>query len=953
MGACRRMSSVLFLLFVLLSLLLSSPSIAATESGDLPGFSLQWGTPGQGQGQFNGIGDLAAGPSGTLFVADSGNDRIQSFSENGAFLREWGARGSAAGEFKDPNGVAVGGHGQVYVLDEGNSRVQVFTSHGNFMRSWQTFASARGVDVAADGTVYVWRAASAVADGFRGARVRQYTDVGELVSTRNVVCGFCFFVDSLAVGPAGEIFTTEYSAGDTPLLGKYPEGSEPQYFDIESPNGEFIFLFAIDVGPDSQVYTVARGESDSSFITAYTFDGQLLGHIASPSPLRLGLTVSENGQIFAGASSSVLRFGTTGCGPEVGLSLVGNRDDGSVLRPTVHRRAEPGVFEEGVSVGYGELDVEVGSAGGCEYSGPVGVTLTLPKPVVRSGWSALERKPLVPVGPSAESVEAGWSCGAPVGRKVRCTLPAGDLIDGAHPAPRLSLLVDVGWAALPSVQVTAEASFGGLDDVASASMPARATIVGLGDSYSSGEGARNTYTADTASEGGCHRSPASWQNYWARAVLTGSTAQGSPRRYASGFEHLACSGAIMYPRQAIGSDPIPPNLMGEQLPLLAERARSASGVDAVVVTIGGNDALFGPVLARCVGGVAVDCHREPALVREGPDGLTRRVNAMFPWETEVFRRIRLATSPAGSAGHDAAAVYVSGYPNLVPPRTAVPCASFGLGALNDAEMAWLRGKVGDADRMLRRAAQTAGVHYISVVTTFDDNQRCQLDDSEPAMNGIILRAGAQRQEFFHPTAFGYQLWGREALRQAPVPSANPTPTGATPPAPSDDPLPAGAVPDVQVQVDPGGRLLGDNVYNATGTGQTARGSAGAGSTVAFKVTVQNDGFQGDRLNVVAATEPADGFSVSFRYQGRDVTDALMSGSPTTVLAPGEKGHHQGRGDRRSRHGSWHALHGHSDGQHRPRTSHRGPGGLHRERHLSGSDCLRVADADPAARRFTG
>ncbi|MBX7161857.1 MAG: hypothetical protein K1X95_16340, partial [Acidimicrobiia bacterium] len=809
------MRPVLFLLFVLLSLLHSSPSIAARESDDLPGFSIQWGTPGQGQGQFSEIGGLAAGPSGSLFVADTGNDRIQSFSEDGAFLREWGTRGSSDGEFKGPNGVAVGGNGQVYVLDQGNSRVQVFTSRGRFVRSWQTFASAGGVDVAADGTVYVWRAASAASDGFRGARVRQYTDVGELMSTRNVVCGFCFFVDTLAVGPAGEIFTTEYSFGDTPLLGKYTDGSEPQYFDIGSPDGEFVFLFAIDVGPDSQVYTVANGSSGSSFITAYTFDGLLLGHIASPSPLRVGLTVSENGQIFAGASSSVLRFGTAGCGPEVGLSLVGNRDGGSVLRPTVHRRAEPGVFEEGASVGYGSLDVDVASAGGCEYSGPVGVTLTLPKPIDRSGWSAVQRMPLVSVGPSAESVDAGWSCGAPVGRKVQCTLPAGDLIEGAHPAPPLSLLVDVGWAALPSVQVTAEASFGGLDDVVSTSMPARATIVGLGDSFSSGEGARFRYTPDTAAEGGCHQSPASWQNYWARAVLTGSTARNSPTRYASGFEHLACSGAIMYPRQAIGSDPIPPNLMGEQLPLLAEQARSSSGVDAVVVTIGGNDALFGPVLARCVGGVEVDCHREPALVREGPDGLTRRINAMFPWEAEVFRRIRSATSPAGPSDHDAAAVYVSGYPYIVP-ASAERCVGFGFGlvsrsgnALSTGEMGWLRGKVRDADRMLRRAAQTAGVHYVSVVTAFDGNQPCQRESSgESAMNGLLLRPdwpssdsfipAAASQESFHPTAFGYRLWGREALRQAPVPSANPAPTEVTAPAPSDDPLPAGAVPDVHV-----------------------------------------------------------------------------------------------------------------------------------------------------------
>ena len=66
-------------------------------------------------------------PDGRVFVADSGNNRVQYFTANGSFLGKWGKRGTGPGELKNPRAIAVSRDGKrVYVADSGNNRIQYF-----------------------------------------------------------------------------------------------------------------------------------------------------------------------------------------------------------------------------------------------------------------------------------------------------------------------------------------------------------------------------------------------------------------------------------------------------------------------------------------------------------------------------------------------------------------------------------------------------------------------------------------------------------------------------------------------------------------------------------------------------------------------------------------------------------------------------------------------------------
>jgi len=61
-----------------------------------------------------------------IFVADSGNNRIQEFDKNGKFITKWGSMGTGNGQMIFPIGVAVDKNGYVSVVERDNNRVQIF-----------------------------------------------------------------------------------------------------------------------------------------------------------------------------------------------------------------------------------------------------------------------------------------------------------------------------------------------------------------------------------------------------------------------------------------------------------------------------------------------------------------------------------------------------------------------------------------------------------------------------------------------------------------------------------------------------------------------------------------------------------------------------------------------------------------------------------------------------------
>jgi Mg-chelatase subunit ChlD/DNA-binding beta-propeller fold protein YncE len=90
---------------------------------------------------------------GAVFLADSGNDRVQVFGPDGTFVRTIGGSG-APEALSRPSDVAVQGS-VVFVSDTGNDRVALFTVEGEYVGEWPGLAQPWGIASAADGRVAV------------------------------------------------------------------------------------------------------------------------------------------------------------------------------------------------------------------------------------------------------------------------------------------------------------------------------------------------------------------------------------------------------------------------------------------------------------------------------------------------------------------------------------------------------------------------------------------------------------------------------------------------------------------------------------------------------------------------------------------------------------------------------------------------------------------------------
>src|SRR5262249_35078075 len=87
----------------------------------------------QPQDVFQRPTDVAWDAAGNIYVADGfGNSRIAKFDKAGKFIKSWGSRGSENGQFNTIHGIVIDAQGNVYVADTGNKRIQVFDGDGNF-----------------------------------------------------------------------------------------------------------------------------------------------------------------------------------------------------------------------------------------------------------------------------------------------------------------------------------------------------------------------------------------------------------------------------------------------------------------------------------------------------------------------------------------------------------------------------------------------------------------------------------------------------------------------------------------------------------------------------------------------------------------------------------------------------------------------------------------------------
>ena len=93
----------------------------------------RFGAKGRAEGQFIFPVGVTVDADENLYVCEYGsNDRVQKFRPDGTFVLAFGSFGAGVGQFQRPSGM-VWRDGRVYVADAINNRIQVFTDTGAFL----------------------------------------------------------------------------------------------------------------------------------------------------------------------------------------------------------------------------------------------------------------------------------------------------------------------------------------------------------------------------------------------------------------------------------------------------------------------------------------------------------------------------------------------------------------------------------------------------------------------------------------------------------------------------------------------------------------------------------------------------------------------------------------------------------------------------------------------------
>ncbi len=295
---------------------------------------------------------------------------------------------------------------------------------------------------------------------------------------------------------------------------------------------------------------------------------------------------------------------------------------------------------------------------------------------------------------------------------------------------------------------------GGLSP-STAAEPRRA-LFALGDSYSSGEGAKQFLPGtNTIGTNECRRAETAYP------VLVA-------KRASLDLKFAACSGATTKNVLTVGQEPdSPPTIYGAepQISILA----SATKDDIVTIGIGGNDAGFAKIVQTCL---QSNCSAKQAKWLSDISTVQIRL-------TETYRAIR---------NRAAATIFAVTYPNPLGTKNCV------LGLSRD-EWDFLRLRfIPSLNVAVRAAARDAGVNLIDLETSYEGFRLCEVKTSAAALNIIsvsLTSSGTSVGDFlhnsFHPNARGHLLASRVVFDAITLTTGNPPP--ATPPPESVPPAP--------------------------------------------------------------------------------------------------------------------------------------------------------------------
>jgi subtilisin family serine protease/sugar lactone lactonase YvrE len=262
-----------------------------------------FGSQGAGDGQFTVPSDIAVNSEGSVWVVDSGLNRVQKFNSNGVYLTKFGSTGSGNGQFSQSGGIAIDSEDDVWIVDGGNCRVQEFDPEGGYLEQIDFEFVEMGEeeegcpvsDIAIDAEDDIWVL------GYWTSTVRELNPEGEVLTefgSFGTGVGQFSYPTGIAVDFAGNVWV---AAGDRvqkfDAEGKYLT----KFGSAGSGNGQFSLLDGIAVDAEGKVWAVDWGNgriqgfnSKGEYFAQFGSAGKGSGQFTHPT----GIAADSSGNLW-------------------------------------------------------------------------------------------------------------------------------------------------------------------------------------------------------------------------------------------------------------------------------------------------------------------------------------------------------------------------------------------------------------------------------------------------------------------------------------------------------------------------------------------------------------------------------------------------------------------------------------------------------------------------------
>jgi tripartite motif-containing protein 71 len=244
---------------------------------------------------------ITSDPSGNIYVAANAGGKVIKFDPSGTILSSFGSPGNGNGQFQYADGITRDAAGNIYVADYGggNNRIEKFDASGNYLMQFPV-GWVVGVAVDPSGNIYTSTSGQ--------APIGKYDSSGNLITNLNLSDPLGTWHPGIVSDTSGNIYIADFNNNKVKKI----DGNGTillSFGSAGSSTGQFDNLSGIAVDASGDIYVgdavnngrIQKFDASGNFLMQFYVPLSSLGYL-------IGITIDPAGNIYVGDNTNTVVF---------------------------------------------------------------------------------------------------------------------------------------------------------------------------------------------------------------------------------------------------------------------------------------------------------------------------------------------------------------------------------------------------------------------------------------------------------------------------------------------------------------------------------------------------------------------------------------------------------------------------------------------------------------------